>query len=150
MGTMAGIKLIKKQLNELKKYKNNPRTDGSAEAVRESIEKFGYINPVIINKRGVILAGHSRIDALKELGIDTVMCILVDDLTEEQEKAFRISDNRVGEFSTWDVEMLNSEMEQIGVDDWEKFGFKKKDLEALEPPEKCMCPRCGKSFFKVG
>lgn len=149
MGTMAGIKLIKKQLNELKKYKNNPRTDGSAEAVRESIEKFGYINPIIIDKRGVILAGHSRVDALKELGIDAVECILADDLTEEQGKAFRISDNRVAEFSTWNVEMLNSEMEQIGADDWEKFGFKKKDLEALEPPEKCTCPRCGKSFYKV-
>lgn len=149
MGTMAGIKLIKKQLNELKQYKNNPRTDGSAEAVRESIEKFGYINPIIINKSGVILAGHSRVDALEDLGVDAVECILVDDLTEEQEKAFRISDNRVAEFSSWNVEMLNSEMEQIGVDDWEKFGFKKKDLEALEPPEKCTCPRCGKSFYKV-
>ena len=121
---MARLKAVKKQIKEIKEYKNNPRNnDRAVDAVRESVKKFGYINPIIINAEDVILAGHTRLKALKEIGEKEVECIVVSHLSEEEEKAFRIADNRTAEFSSWDNDRLAAEMKEMAVDDWEKFGF---------------------------
>ena len=87
--------------------------------------------------------------ALKRLGADEAECIRVTHLTEQEERAFRIADNRAAEFSTWDRDLLKSEMKSIDAEDWELFGFKAKDLDMLKPPEQCTCPKCGKTFMKV-
>lgn len=147
---MAKIKSEIKNISELIEYENNPRRNEKAiGSVVESIKKFGITNPILVNEDNVILAGHTRFKALKQMEETKVPCIVISELTEQQEKAFRIADNRTAELSSWDSELLIQEMKEISEDDWERFGFKKKDLEKLEPPEKCTCPKCGKSFLKV-
>lgn len=147
---MAEIKKVSRKTAGLKRYENNPRrNDKAIKAVIESIKKFGITNPIIINQDNVILSGHTRLGALEQLGINKVDCLMVSDLTVNQEKAFRIADNRVGELSEWDKDLLEAEIKAVNANDWESFGFKIKELAFLEPPENCTCPKCGKTFQKV-
>lgn len=144
---MAKIKTINKKIKDLIEYENNPRrNDKAVGAVVASIKKFGFTNPIIINADNVILAGHTRLKALKEKGATECEVIKLTHLTEEEEKAFRIADNRTADFSKWDGDLLDAEMEEIDADDWELFGFKFRDIK----PEKgmCTCPKCGKEFKK--
>lgn len=147
---MAKIKTEMIRVSDLLEYENNPRRNEKAVgAVLESIKKFGYINPIIINQDNVILAGHTRLKALKKNGTDEVEVIRLSHLTDQEEKAFRIADNRVADFSSWDGDLLELEMKGIAADDWEKFGFKKNILSKLSSPDMCTCPKCGASFIKV-
>lgn len=137
---MAKLKIKEIKIDKLKEYENNPRmNDKAVKSVKASLEKFGFTNPVLINSEQVILAGHTRVKAAREAGIDTVPCIVLNHMTEEEEKAFRIIDNRASEFSSWDKEMLEAEMLQVNADDWAEFGF----LERHIPKKECTCPRCG-------
>ena len=77
------IKIIEKLVDELTPYENNARiNDNAVDVVANSIKEFGFKNPIIIDKDGVIVAGHTRLKAAKQLGIDKVPCIIADDLTE--------------------------------------------------------------------
>lgn len=147
---MARLKTEKVRIENLRIYENNPRKNKKAVgAVVESITKFGMTNPILINTDNVILAGHTRLAALQKLGFEEADCIRITDLTEEEEKAFRIADNKVTEFSRWDGDLLEAEMREIGADDWELFGFKSKDLKAIMPAELCTCPKCGRQFARL-
>lgn len=148
---MAKIKLEKIPVGDLVAYERNPRRNEKAiSAVKESVRKFGYLNPIIVNADNVILCGHTRLEALLEIpGMDVVECIRLTHMSEQEEKAFRIADNRAAEYSKWDQDALAEEMAEISADDWERFGFKKKDLEKLKPPEECTCPKCGRKFIKL-
>ena len=116
------MNIIQKTLNELIPYDNNPRNnDEAVDYVAESIKEFGFKVPIIIDKNNVIVAGHTRYKASKKLGINEVPCLVADDLTEEQVKAFRLADNRVGEIATWDFDKL--EIELATLDNMELFGF---------------------------
>lgn len=142
---MAKMKTITVQLDKLKEYENNPRrNDKAVGAVLASIKKFGFINPIIVNADNVILAGHTRLKALKEDGAKEAQVIRLSHMTEQEEKAFRIADNRVADFASWDGDLLEAEMEEIDADDWELFGFKFREIK----PGKgmCTCPKCGKEF----
>ena len=86
---------------------------------------------------------------MKKAGTEEVEVIRLTHLTEQEEKAFRIADNRVADFSTWDGDLLEIEMKGINADDWEKFGFKENVLNKLTAPDMCTCPKCGASFIKV-
>lgn len=120
------MKIIEKKISDLKAYENNPRNnDGAVEYVANSIKEFGFKNPVIIDKDNVIVCGHTRVKAAKSLKMKTVPCIVADDLTEEQIKAFRLADNKVSEFSQWDFPMLEIEMADIEMLDMSDFGFGK-------------------------
>ena len=102
---------------ELIPYSNNPRNNESAvDAVAASIKEFGFKVPIIIDKDNVIVAGHTRLKAAKKLGIETVPCLIADDLTEDQIKAFRLADNKVSEFAEWDFEALKAELDNIDID----------------------------------
>lgn len=139
------IKTLK--LEEIREYENNPRrNDKAVGAVKESIGRFGYVSPIILDEDMVILAGHTRLAALKEAGESSVDCVVIAGMTEEQKKAFRIADNKVAEIASWDTELLIGEMKSSKID-WSQFGFTEKDLQMLEPPEACTCPRCGQKFF---
>jgi ParB/RepB/Spo0J family partition protein len=84
-------------LAELKPYEKNPRrNDASVEYVANSIKEFGFKVPIVIDRDGVIVAGHTRYKAAKKLGMEKVPCIVADDLSEAQIKAFRLADNKVG------------------------------------------------------
>lgn len=125
---MQDLKIVYKKVDELIPYENNPRNnDGAVEAVAKSIKEFGFKVPLVIDKDGEIAAGHTRLKAAKELGLEKVPCIIADDLTPEQVKAFRLADNKVAEFADWDFDLLNLELEELkdtSLDfSMEEFGF---------------------------
>ncbi len=121
------MNIVEKRLDELQPYENNPRkNDNAVPYVAESIKRYGFKNPIIIDKDGVIVAGHTRYLASIELGLDKVPCIIADDLTEEQIKEFRLVDNKTSEFAGWDFTMLESELQELDFDAG-AFGFELPD-----------------------
>ena len=111
------MKIIDVEIDKLIPYENNPRhNDQAVDYVAESIKQFGFKVPIVISKDNVIVTGHTRLKASKQLGLKKVPCIRADDLTEDQVKAFRIADNKVGEIATWDLGKLNIELEDIEID----------------------------------
>ena len=120
-----------KNVLELKEYENNPRNnDAAIDAVANSIKEFGFKVPIVITKENVIIAGHTRLKASLKLGLATVPCIVADDLTEGQIKAFRLADNKTAELASWDFSKLESELASIEMD-MSQFGF--EDLESDVP-----------------
>jgi site-specific DNA-methyltransferase (adenine-specific) len=122
------MKIIYKSISELIPYINNPRrNDKAIDAVASSIKNFGFKNPIIIDSKNEIVAGHTRLRAAEKLGINSLPCVVADDLTDSQIKAFRIADNRVSEASEWDNDLL-----RIELDGLEEFtGFSEADIEEL-------------------
>lgn len=118
------MQLIYKDLKDIKQYENNPRkNDDAVKYVAESIKEFGFKVPIVIDKEGVIVAGHTRWKAAKSLNIKEVPCIIADDLTEQQIKAYRLADNKVSEFAEWDFNILNLELDELLDFDMSTFGF---------------------------
>lgn len=118
------MEIISKRLDEIKPYKQNPRiNDEAVEYVASSINEFGFKVPIIIDKNNEIIAGHTRYEASKLLNLEEVPCIIIDDLTEKQIKAFRIADNKVAERSEWDWDKLAEELTDIKFIDMEEYGF---------------------------
>ena len=114
-------------VSELREYENNPRhNDHAVDKVAASIQEFGFKVPIIIDRNNVIVAGHTRLKAAKQLHMETVPCIVADDLTPEQIKAFRLADNKVSEFAEWNEDLLLQELESIELD-MEQFGFIEED-----------------------
>ena len=153
------MQIIKKNVNELVPYENNPRhNDDAVEYVANSIEQFGFKVPIIIDKDNVIVAGHTRLKAAKKLGMEYVPCILADDLSEEQVRAFRLADNKVGELAGWDFTKRDEELAKILDIDMSMFSFKEDEFdindmfEKVETQEKehkkktVTCPHCGETF----
>lgn len=117
------MEIIEKRLAELTPYKNNPRkNDKAVDAVAASIKSFGFKVPVVIDKKGEIVCGHTRVKAAKKLKIESVPCVVADDLTEEEIKAFRLADNKVGELAEWDNFALDVELADLDFD-MTQFGF---------------------------
>lgn len=118
------MEFVDKKLSEITPYKNNPRNNDEAVGpVAESIKEFGFKVPIVIDKNGEIVNGHTRYKAAKKLGLETVPVIVADDLSEEQIKAFRLADNKVGEIAAWDLDLLNEELNDILDLDMSVFGF---------------------------
>lgn len=130
------IKIIEKDINELVPYENNARiNDKAVDVVANSIQEFGFKQPIIIDKNNVIVAGHTRTLACKKLGITKVPCIVADDLTEEQIKAFRIADNSSAQVAEWDMDKLMKELDSIDYD-MGKFGLAEQMAEIEKIVEK--------------
>ena len=124
------MKIIDKKVSELLPYANNPRrNDPAVDAVAASIREFGFKVPIVIDSNNEIIAGHTRLKAAKRLGLQTVPCIIADDLTPEQVKAFRLADNKVSELAEWDLDLLSLELEGLPDFDMEQFGFEKEQEE---------------------
>lgn len=113
------------KIEEIHPYENNPRFNKDAVSkVAASIKKFGFKNPILVDKNNVIIAGHTRLEAAKKLKLEEVPCIVAADLTEKQAKALRLADNKVAEFSTWDYLKLDQELAELGdAFDFNDFGF---------------------------
>lgn len=156
------MQIIYKRLDELNPYEKNPRKNDQAVAgVAASIREFGFKVPMVVDSNGIIVCGHTRYKAAKELGMEEVPCIIADDLTDDQIKAFRLADNKVSEAAEWDFELLNEELQELNID-MSEFGFieltdidaddfftdaePKEEKEAEE--EEIQCPHCGE-YFKV-
>lgn len=111
-------------VEELIPYEKNPRkNDEAIKYVAESIKQFGFKVPIVIDKNNIIVAGHTRWKAAKKLNLSEIPCIVADDLTDEQIKAFRLADNKVTEAAEWDFELLGDELDGILDIDMGLFGF---------------------------
>lgn len=151
------MNIIEKNLKDIKPYEKNPRkNDNAVECVANSIKEFGFKVPVVIDKDNVIVCGHTRYKAAKKLGLDKVPCVVADDLTDEQIKAYRLADNKVSEKSEWDFDLLGEELNNIFDIDMEMFDFVKPeeiDVDAFfednptegkeKEPKTIKCPHCG-------
>ena len=125
------LKTVK--LKDIVPYENNPRhNDQAVDAVKESIKQCEYIAPIIVDEDMVILAGHTRHKALKALGKKEAEVMIVSGLTEEQKKKYRLLDNKTNELASWDIDLLEVELEDLDFDGFD-FGF---DIDDSEPQEK--------------
>jgi len=109
------MKIIQKKPADLTEYENNSRihTDGQIKQIISSINEFGFTNPVLINANNRVIAGHGRLMAAVEMKLDKVPCIVLSDLTEAQERAYVIADNKIALNSSWDSSMLSLEMADL-------------------------------------
>lgn len=118
------MEITQKKIEDLTPYKGNPRkNDRAVDKVAASIREFGFKVPIVIDREGIVAAGHTRLKAAEKLGLDTVPVIVADDLTDEQIKAFRLADNKTSEFSEWDFDLLDEELADINDIDMSQFGF---------------------------
>ena len=153
------MQIVNKKIEELKPYENNPRfNDDAVEYVAKSIKEFGFKVPIVLDKNNIIVAGHTRYKASLELGLKEVPCIVADDLTEEQVKAFRLADNKVSEQASWNYDLLDEEIEDILNIDMEDFAFLKhenvniddffeeSDEAKEEKKNTIICPYCNKEI----
>lgn len=123
------MKIVDIAVTDLKQYRANPRNNEDAvKYVKNSIKEFGFKVPIVVDKDNVIVAGHTRYLASLELGLKKVPCIVADDLSEDQIKAFRIADNKVSEASTWDDNLLNLELSELADVNFDMSGFGFEEL----------------------
>lgn len=128
------MEIIIKGIDEIRPYENNPRVnDGAVGAVAESIREFGFQQPIVVDRDGVIIAGHTRYKAAQKLGMTEVPVVVADNLTDEQVRAYRLADNKTGELAEWDFSALEEELAGIGELDMSLFGFEPKEM--IEPEE---------------
>ena len=146
----------------LSEYENNPRENtGAVEYVKNSIAEFGFKRPLVVDENLVLLAGHTRLMALRELGVEEVTVAVVEGLTEAEKTAYRIKDNRAGELTLFDFDKVAEEILSFvdaGID-MTRFGFEPIKVEPPQPSEEVLgmgaegdgtgagrvvCPRCGK------
>ena len=118
-------------VNELKPYERNAKIHGKdqIEKLKESIQAFGFLTPCLIDREKNLIAGHGRVMAAKELGIERVPCVMIEDLTDEQRRAYILADNRLSELGTWDMETVNDELFTLRDEDFriELTGFELPD-----------------------
>ena len=142
------MEILELPVKSIKPYKNNPRhNDKAVEFVANSLREFGWKQPIVIDEQYEIVAGHTRWKAAKMLGMETVPCVMADDLTPEQVQAYRLADNKTAEMADWDFDLLEQELNDIdpAMFDMADFGFfqgeapepetEQKEIIEDEPPE---------------
>lgn len=137
------MKIINTPINDLKEYENNSRTHSEEQITQivNSIKEFGFTNPILIDNKNLIIAGHGRLLAAKKLDLKEVPTIVLNNLSEEQKKAYIIADNQLAMNAGWDFEMLKNEIMTIADDiDLNLLGFNEQELaniidglELIEP-----------------
>ena len=146
-------------VKDLIPYKRNTKKHDKTQInnVAESIKQYGFIQPIVIDKNNVVVIGHCRLLAAKQLKMKEVPCVCVEDLTDEQVKALRIVDNKSNE-SEWDFDILPDELADLDLTDFD-FSFCIPDDDELpdfeDDPSKnksksdvCQCPKCGFQWVK--
>ena len=154
-----------RKLSSIKPYKGNPRLNEKAvEAVARSIAEFGFRQPIVVDKAGVIVVGHVRYKAAQKLGLKQVPVHVARELTPAQVRAYRLADNKTAEAAVWDPELLPLELRALQDDgvDLALTGFRGRELADLlgdfdtevedpadddgEKAETVVCPKCGHEF----
>ena len=129
------MEIVYKKINELKPYENNSRThdESQIKQICESIKEYGWTNPVLIDEKGMIIAGHGRVEGGKKLDIKEVPCIVLSGLTDAQKKAYVIADNKMALNAGWNEELLKTELENLKELDFdlELTGFNIDELDEL-------------------
>ena len=124
------MEIVEKRLDEIKPYDNNPRlNDAAVPAVVESLKKFGWQQPIVIDRNGIIVCGHTRYKAALELGMKTAPCKYADELTDEEITAYRLADNKTAELAEWDADKMNEELAKCSKFDMSAFGFDEEEPE---------------------
>ena len=154
------MNIIQRELDSIRPYAANAKKHDATQVanVAESIRQYGFVQPIVIDKDGVIVIGHCRALAAKKLGMKEVPCVCVDDLTPEQVKALRVIDNKSNE-SPWDMDLLAAELPGLDLEGFEFdffFFFQMTDaqLDSFfadgkpkgKKPQKIQCPHCGEWF----
>ena len=152
------LKITQRKTTDLTAYAANARTHSPAQVaqIAASIEEFGWTNPLLIDPDGVLIAGHGRLAAAETLGMDKVPCIILDDLTPEQRRAYVLADNKLALNAGWDDALLESELAALTASDYDLsvIGFSEHELARLAPPDEFPevtesiptpheCPKCG-------
>lgn len=148
------MQIYQRPLSDIKPYEKNPRKKHNIDKVMKSIKDFGFQQPIVVDRAGVIVVGHSRYLASKELGLETVPVVIAD-LPPEKIKAYRIADNKTNEDSDWDFKLLNQEFQDLLDNNFEIemtaftdneledfFTFDKEEEGQKVKSEK-KCPNCG-------
>ena len=137
---LSADKIVMLPVSDVRPYEKNPRKNaGAVKFVKASIEQFGFKVPIIVDSNRTIVCGHTRLLAAKSLGMAEVPCIVADDLTEAQVKALRLADNKVAEFSEWEMDLLGEELgelAEISDIDMGDFGFDLSEFDNIGMDEK--------------
>lgn len=143
------LKIVYLPVEKIKPYKDNPRDNSKAiKKVAASIRDNGFRQPLVLDKNNVIITGHTRFEAAKTLGMEKLPCIIAADMSKEKVKAYRIADNKVAEYSTWNDSLLASEMEalkELGFD-LDATGF--SEVEIMELTEDIIPEKYDSEEFK--
>ena len=122
-----------RKIDEIRPYERNPRRNDHAVAgVAESIKRFGFRQPIVVDAEGVIVCGHTRYKAAKALGLATVPCVLAGDLSAKELRAYRILDNKLNELAVWDFDLLGVELGELDYD-FDSFDVEFPSFDVLEP-----------------
>lgn len=153
------MKIVEKKISELKPYKLNAKRhpESQIEGLAESIRRFGFTQPVVVDKRGTIVIGHGRVEAAKLAGMRAVPCLVLEDLADRDIRALRLIDNRISE-TGWEGETLRQELKALKFD-FEPFAISFEGLvfEPIVPADNKdideggigiirKCPKCGHEF----
>lgn len=120
------LEIVYVSLDKIKPYKNNPRNNTKAiNKVAKSIKLYGFKVPCVLDSNYVLITGHTRYEAAKKLKLKRIPCIIASDLNKAKADAFRIADNKVAEYSTWDMTKLKEELSKIQLEDieFDDMGF---------------------------
>lgn len=126
------MEIVKIKINNLKPYKNNAKKHPKEqiEQIKKSIQEFGMNDPIAVwGKDNLIVEGHGRLEALKELGYKEVECIRLDHLTDEERKAYTLAHNKLTMNSDFDFEVLDNELNDIFNIDMSDFGFIQDNID---------------------
>lgn len=155
------MKIEMRAISDIQEYENNPRkNDNAINAVAKSIEQYGFLQPCVIDRNGILVAGHTRFKAAKQLNLKTIPCVNASNLTDEQVKQFRILDNKLNELAEWDFPKLEEELLELKDFDFSAFdidfGFltntddlatpKELNESAADKVKFVECPECGHKF----
>lgn len=113
MGSIKELQSV--EIAKIKPYKNNAKIHGKNQLkkLQESISEFGFLTPCLIDQDFNLIAGHGRVEAAKALGMKEVPCVFIEELTEQQRKAYILADNKLSELAEWDLEILNQELAEL-------------------------------------
>ena len=132
---MTKLSIIYRSVNTLTLYDNNAKIHNpeQVQAIARSITEFGFTNPILIDEVGEVIAGHGRLMAARLAGMDNVPCIVLEDMSEDQKKVYRIADNKIHEMGGWDLDKLSLEIRSLSLDaiDLQEIGFDAKELDKL-------------------
>ncbi len=160
---LESLQTVMVSVEKISEYEFNNRVHSPAQIthIAQSIERFGFNQPLVLDEDGIILVGHGRLAAAKSLAMKKVPCVIISGLDENEKKAYRILDNKIQNDSTWDFANLEAELSALKDSGFELTSFGLEDLmalsedsiAALQPKEydetaadsinKCSCPTCG-------
>ena len=142
------MKIVYLALDEIKPYENNPRNNKEAiKHVARSIKEYGFRVPLVLDKKHVIITGHTRYFAAKKLGLEEIPCIIAADMPKDKVKAFRLADNKVAEYSEWDETLLKQELQMLTELGFELGSTGFNDFELMEIMEDIKPEKFDKSEF---